>query len=137
MEDTNSNTRTSPFHEIIGIEITEVEPDRAKGRLELTETVSSNQSHLVVDPGAIASLANSVGSMAASTENDFSTTTTSDLRLDHLTPATSDLIATATVIRNNSNVCIVDIEVESADDIVAVARGSFNIDESSNNSGER
>lgn len=123
--DTMGEVPLPPYYETLGIEITDVEPGSAGGRLELTEAISSTPSSLVAHGGAIASLADSVGYMAASAANDFATTPTVDFRIDYLAPAVSDLYATADVVRNNSSLCLVDIEVRTEEEIVAVARGSF------------
>lgn len=114
-----------PYYETVGIEITDVEPGYAEGRLPLTESISASPSTLIAHGGAVASLADSVGYWAVTAANDFATTPTVDLRLDYLAPATADMTATATVTRNGTSVGTVDVDVATADDVVAVARGSF------------
>lgn len=114
-----------PYYETIGIEITDVEPGAAAGRLPLTERISASPSTNIAHGGAVASLADSVGYWAVSAANDFATTPTVDLRMDYLAPATADMTAEAEVTRNGSSVGTVDVAVETADGTVAVARGSF------------
>jgi uncharacterized protein (TIGR00369 family) len=114
-----------PYYETLGIEITEVDPGHAVGELPLTDAISASPSTQVAHGGAVASLADSVGYWAVSAANEFATTPTIDLRLDYLAPATADLTATATVTRNGSSVGTVDVDVETAEATVAVARGSF------------
>jgi uncharacterized protein (TIGR00369 family) len=114
-----------PYYETIGIGIDEVEPGYATGRLPVTEAISASATAVVAHGGAIASLADSVGYWAVSAANDFATTPTIDLRMDYLAPATEDLTATATVARNGSSVGLVDVDVETADTLVAVGRGTF------------
>ncbi|WP_255150055.1 PaaI family thioesterase [Halorarius halobius] len=114
-----------PYYDTIGIEITEVEPGYATGRLPLTEAISASPSTNIAHGGAVASLADSVGYWAVSAANDFATTPTIDLRIDYLAPATDDMRATATVSRNGSSVGVVDVDVETPDDTVAVVRGVF------------
>lgn len=114
-----------PYYETLGIEILEVEPGRATGRLPLTESISASPATLIAHGGAVASLADSVGYWAVSAANEFATTPTIDLRLDYLAPATDDLTATAAVTRDGSSVGTVDVTVETRDATVAAARGSF------------
>lgn len=114
-----------PYYETIGIEITDVEPGRAEGRLPLTEAVSASPETRIAHGGAVASLADSVGYWAVTSVNDFATTPTVDLRVDYLAPATADLAATATVTRNGESVGSVDVEVATDERVVAIARGTF------------
>jgi len=114
-----------PYYDTIGIEVTEVEPGAATGRMPVTSAVSASPSELIAHGGAVASLADSVGYWAVSAANDFATTPTIDLRVDYLAPATDDLTATAAVIRNGASVGVADVEVETADTVVATARGVF------------
>lgn len=114
-----------PYYETLGIEITAVSSGRATGRLPLTEAVSASPSTLVAHGGAVASLADSVGYWAVSAATEFATTPTIDLRVDYLAPATDDMTATASVTRVGSSVGTVDVTVETPEDRVAEARGSF------------
>lgn len=123
-----------PYYDTIGIEITDVEPGRATGRLPVDESLSASASTVVAHGGAVASLADSVGYWAVSAANDFATTPTVDLRMDYLAPATDDLTATATVTHNGGSVGTVDVDVETTDDLVAVARGAFKTGGSDGNS---
>ncbi|WP_255196486.1 PaaI family thioesterase [Halorarius litoreus] len=114
-----------PYYETIGIEILEVEPGHARGRLPLTDAISASPSTQVAHGGAIVSLADSVGYWAVSAANDFATTPTIDLRQDYLAPTVDDLTATATATRSGSSVGTVDVVVESPETTVTLARGSF------------
>lgn len=125
MEFDLSEYEQPPYYETLGIEITDVEPGYAEGRLPLDSSISSSRSTTIAHGGAISSLADSVGYWAVSAANDFATTPTIDIRVDYLAPATSDLHATATVVRNGSSVGVVDAVVECESDRVATARGVF------------
>lgn len=114
-----------PYYDTLGIEITDVEPGYAEGRLPLGESVSYSSSETVAHGGAIASLADSVGYWAISAERGFATTPTIDLRIDYLAPATDDLRAEAEVVRTGSSVGVVDVVVETDSKRVATARGVF------------
>jgi len=114
-----------PYYDTIGIEITEIEPGAATGRMAVTGAVSASPTTDIAHGGAVASLADSVGYWAVSAANDFATTPTIDLRVDYLAPATADLTATAAVIRNGSSVGVADVEVETDETVVATARGVF------------
>jgi uncharacterized protein (TIGR00369 family) len=105
--------------------MTAVEAGRAEGRLPVDESVSASPGNPVAHGGAVASLADSVGYWAASSANDYAITPTVDLRVDYLAPATEDLRAEATAVRNGRHVGTVDVDVEAGGDLVAVARGVF------------
>lgn len=114
-----------PYYETIGIEITAVGRGSAEGRLPVDESVSAIPGEAVAHGGAVASLADSVGYWAMSAANDFATTPTVDLRVDYLAPATDDLTATATALRNGDSVGVAAVEVTAGDRDVASARGVF------------
>jgi uncharacterized protein (TIGR00369 family) len=116
-----------PYYETLGIEITAVESGYAEGRLPVDESVSAvpEADSALAHGGAVASLADSVGYWAVSSANDFATTPTIDLRVDYLAPASDDLHAAATVVRNGESVGTVDVDVETDDGAVATARGVF------------
>jgi len=114
-----------PYYETLGIEITAIDDGRAEGRLPVDESVSASPGQPVAHGGAVASLADSVGYWAASSANDFAVTPTVDLRVDYLAPATADLRAEATAVRNGDSVGTVDVEVAADGDPVATARGVF------------
>lgn len=114
-----------PYYDTVGIEITEIEPGAAAGRLPVTSAVSASTTTDVAHGGAVASLADSVGYWAVSGANELATTPTIDLRVDYLAPATDDLTATAAVVRNGASVGVADVEVETDEAVVATARGVF------------
>lgn len=125
MDDVPDEFFAPPYYETLGIEITDVDDGTAEGRLPVDESVSAAPGEPVAHGGAIASLADSVGYWAASSANDFAVTPTVDLRVDYLAPATADLRAAGTAIRNGRSVGTVDVEVEADGDVVATARGVF------------
>lgn len=125
MDDVPEGFFAPPYYETLGIEITAIDDGTAEGRLPVDESVSASLGEPVAHGGAIASLADSVGYWAASSANDFAVTPTVDLRVDYLAPATADLHAEATAVRNGESVGNVDVEVEADGEVVATARGVF------------
>lgn len=113
---------SSPFRELVGIEITEAADGHAAGRLPLGEEHSSNDRNLVAQGGVAFTLADSVGGAAAVSLAERPTPTI-DFRIDYLAPATTDLHATADVVRDGSETSLVDVEVSDADGEL-VARGT-------------
>ena len=125
MDDVPEGFFAPPYYETLGIEITAIDDGSAEGRLPVDESVSASPGDPVAHGGAVASLADSVGYWAASSANDFAVTPTVDLRVDYLAPATEDLRAEATTVRNGEHVGNVDVDVEAGGRRVAVARGVF------------
>ena len=114
-----------PYYETLGIEIVALEPGWAVARMPVGESVSAAREQPLAHGGAIASLADSAGYWAISAANGFATTPTIDLRTDYLAPATADLRAEATVVRNGESVGVVDVELTSGEETIATARGVF------------
>lgn len=125
MDDLPEEFFAPPYYETLGIEITAIDDGTAEGRLPVEESVSAAPDAPVAHGGAVASLADSVAYWAVSSANDFAVTPTIDLRMDYLAPATSDLRASATVVRNGDQVGTVDVDVEADGEAVATARGVF------------
>ncbi|MCT9095496.1 PaaI family thioesterase [Haloarchaeobius sp. HME9146] len=114
-----------PYADLLGIEITEVEDGFARGSLELGEEHSSVPGRSVAHGGVVHSLADHVGG-AAIISLVHRPTPTIDIRIDHLSPATDDLVAEAEVVRNGGNVATVDVTVEDVSGhTVATARAVY------------
>ena len=116
-----------PYAEHLGLEIEAAEDGYARGKLELTEEHSSVPGKVVAHGGVVHSLADHVAGAAVISLN-FTPTPTIDIRIDHLAPATEDLIAEAEVVKNGGNVARVDVDVSDVTDAsVATARGVYKI----------
>jgi uncharacterized protein (TIGR00369 family) len=113
---------SSPFRDLVGIEITEAEDGHAEGVLELEAVHSSNDRNLVAQGGVAFTLADSVGGAAAVSLYERPTPTI-DFRIDYVAPATDDLYATGEVVRDGSETSLVDVDVYDAEDAL-VARGT-------------
>ena len=115
----------SPFRELVGIEITDIEEGRAEGRLPLEQKHSSRRGDLIAQGGVAFTLADSVGG-AAAISLEGRPTPTIDFRIDYLRPATTDLRAIGEVTRSGSETSAVDVVVTDTDDEeVAITRGIY------------
>ena len=115
----------TPFVEHLGIEITEASDGYAEARLPFSDEIRSDSSGSVAHGGATYTLADSVGGAAVISLTE-AVSPTIDMRIDYLAPATSDLTATAEVIRFGSSVAMVRVEVfDEADERVATAQGTY------------
>lgn len=115
----------TPFVEHLGIEITEASDGYAEARLPFSDEIRSDSSGSVAHGGATYALADSVGGAAVISLTE-AVSPTIDMRIDYLAPATSDLTATAEVIRFGSSVAMVRVEVfDEADERVATAQGTY------------
>ena len=115
----------TPFVEHLGIELTEAAEGHAEGRLPFSDEIRSNNHGRVAHGGATYALADTVGGAAAiSLAGDV--TPTVDMRIDYLAPATSDLHATAEVIRFGSSLAMVQVDIhDAAGERVATAQGTY------------
>lgn len=115
----------TPFVEHLGIEITEASDGYAEARLPFSDEIRSDSHGSVAHGGATYALADSVGGAAVISHTE-AVSPTIDMRIDYLAPATSDLTATAEVIRFGSSVAMVRVEVfDEADERVATAQGTY------------
>lgn len=114
-----------PYAKHLGIEMEAAEDGFARGRLELTQEHSSVPGKVVAHGGVVHSFADHVAGAAVISLN-FTPTPTIDIRIDHLAPATEDLVAEAEVVKNGSDIATVDCEVTDVTGTrVATARGVF------------
>ncbi|WP_439028622.1 PaaI family thioesterase [Haloarchaeobius sp. DT45] len=114
-----------PYAEHLGIDLTEAADGYARGVLELGEEHSSVPGRIVAHGGVVHSLADHVGG-AAIISLVHRPTPTIDIRIDHLAPATDDLVAEAEVVRSGGDVATVDVTVEDVSgNVVANARGVY------------
>ena len=117
-----------PFHDLLGIEITEVGEGRAEGRLPVTDDLRSNPSGSVVHGGATYTLADAVGGVAVISLSG-AVSPTVDMRMDYLAPATSDLHAEGEVIRHGQSLAMTRVEVSDDEGThVATAHATYKID---------
>jgi uncharacterized protein (TIGR00369 family) len=121
----DSERYVGPFHRLLGLEVESVGDGRAEVSLELDERHSSMEDELVAQGGVVFTLADFAGGMALVSLVDRQLPTI-DMRIDYLRPATGDLRAIGTVLRNGSDSGVVDVTVEDdAGETVATARGVF------------
>lgn len=114
-----------PFSRHLGIEVTIAEDGYAEGNVELTQELSSNPGHKIAHGGVAFALADTVAGAAVVSLN-YTVTPTIDMRIDYLSPATSDLYAEADVVRNGDSVAVVDVRIWDDDDTeIATARGVY------------
>lgn len=114
-----------PFADLLGIEVTEAEDGHAEGHVEMRQELSWNQDREMAHGGVTFTLADTVGGAALVSLNDQPVPTV-DMRIDYLAAGTGDLSAEADVVRNGSDVGVVDVSVSDEDDEhVADARGVY------------
>lgn len=114
-----------PFANLLGIEVTTAEDGHAEGRLELAAEHSSVSWRVIAHGGVAYALADTVGGAAVISLHHRATPTV-DMRIDYLAPATTDLVASADVVRNGNGVAVVDVTVSDVDGThVADARGVY------------
>lgn len=114
-----------PFHDQLGLEVVEVGDDGGTVRMNHAEHLCGIGGSGNLHGGAISSLADAAGGFAIIANNEAPCPTV-DLRLDYLQPATTDLVATGTIVHNGEGVGVTDIDVYDADGtLVATGRGTF------------
>lgn len=117
--------RHMPFVKFLGIDVTTADDGYAEGKIEMREELSSVPGGTVAHGGVTYSLADTVGG-AAVISLLHQPTPTIDMRMDYLSPATEDLYAEATVVREGGSVAVVNTDVHDAVDThVATARGVY------------
>jgi uncharacterized protein (TIGR00369 family) len=115
---------SSPFVQHLGVELLELEPDRATLRLPFIEQVVTIGE--TIHGGAIASLIDTTA-MAAAWATDQAPAsmrgTTVGITVNYLAAANkTDLVARARVVRRGRSLCHVDVEVTDSDELL-VAKG--------------
>jgi len=115
----------TPFLQLLGIEVTEAEEGYAEARLSFDDSLRSNEHGSVMHGGVTYALADTTGGAATiSLVQDVAPTI--DMRIDYLAPATTDLYASADVIRHGSSVSMVQVDVfDDEDQRVATAQGTY------------
>lgn len=121
--------RNSPFAEFLGIEITDIRPGYAEGRLELEPHHGGPPAGGVAHGGVISAFADHMGA-AATTAIVGRPTPTIDMRMDYLNPAIGDrLEATAETRRNGGTFVPVEVEIFDEDGRdIAVGRSVFKLE---------
>jgi uncharacterized protein (TIGR00369 family) len=114
-----------PFADLLGVEVTEAADGHAEGHVEMRQELSWNQDREMAHGGVTFTLADTVGGAALVSLNDQPVPTV-DMRIDYLSAGTGDLYAEADVVRNGSDVGVVDVSVYDEDDEhLADARGVY------------
>jgi len=115
----------TPFLQLLGIEVTEAEDGYAEAHLPMDDSLRSNEHGSVLHGGVTYALADTTGGAATiSLVQDVAPTI--DMRIDYIAPATTDLYASADVLRCGSSVAMVQIDVfDDEDQRVATAQGTY------------
>ena len=115
----------TPFQELLGIEVTEIGNGEARGQLSYDERLRSSAYGEVIHGGGTYALADTVGGAAViSLSQNISPTV--DMRIDYLSPATTDLTAHAEVIRFGSSLAVAHVDVyDSEETRIATAQGTY------------
>lgn len=114
-----------PFANLLGIEVTEAAGGEATARLEYSQDLLSNPAGDVAHGGATYALADTVGGAAVMSLSG-TVTPTIDMRIDYLSPATTDLVAEADIVRYGDSVAVVRVEIHDIDGThVATAHGTY------------
>jgi uncharacterized protein (TIGR00369 family) len=115
----------TPFVELLGIEVTRASDGHAEASLQFDDSLRSSQHGSVVHGGVTYALADTAGG-AAVMSLVMDVCPTVDMRIDYLAPGTSDLYATADVVRHGSGLSLVHVDVEDGDgEPVAIAQGTY------------
>ncbi len=127
-DDLNSIMRASPFIELLGMEITEI--DIPGETLEMKMPLSNLLSRMTVlrqiHGGAIASLIDTAATFLVMAHKGLGTPTI-NIRTDYLKPAdNTDLLAKARIRRIGRTVAVVDVDVfNDSEALIAIGRGTF------------
>lgn len=114
-----------PYAAHLCIELETARDGHAIGTLPMREAFRVAPDVPVAHSGAAFALADTVAG-AAMVSRNMDVTPTVNMRMEYLRPATTDLTAEATVVRNGAHVAAVDVEVTDADGtLVATGRGTY------------
>lgn len=114
-----------PFADHMGIDVVEAADGRAVVELPMHEDLSSVPGRKIAHGGVTYTLADTAAG-AAVISLHHKPTPTVDMRMDYLAPATTDLRAEATVVRDGGSVATAEVRIEDVDGThVADARGTF------------
>ncbi|QZP36971.1 PaaI family thioesterase [Halobaculum magnesiiphilum] len=114
-----------PFADHMGIDVVEAADGRAVVELPMHEDLSSVPGRKIAHGGVTYALADTAAG-AAVISLHHKPTPTVDMRMDYLAPATTDLRAEATVVRDGGSVATAEVRIEDVDGThVANARGTF------------
>jgi len=114
-----------PFADHLGMEVVEAADGRAVVELPMREELSSVPGRRIAHGGVTYALADTAAG-AAVISLHHKPTPTVDMRMDYLAPATTDLRAEATVVRDGGSVATAEVTIEDVDGThVADARGTF------------
>ena len=114
-----------PFANHVGLKVVEASDGEAVVELPMREELSSVPGRRIAHGGATYTLADTAAG-AAVVSLHHRPTPTVDMRMDYLAPATDDLRAEATVVRDGGGVATAEARIEDAVGThVADARGTF------------
>lgn len=127
MDDLVALLNDMPFTSRLGVEVLEADRGAASARLEMDDWHSSTEVGRVAHGGVTYSLADTAGGAAVMSLNSPPCPTV-DMRIDYLSPATDDLLATAEVIRDGGSLSTVQVEVAESGEPIARAHGVYKTD---------
>ncbi|MXR42570.1 hotdog fold thioesterase [Halobaculum sp. WSA2] len=114
-----------PFADHLGLDVVEAADGRAVVELPMRDELSSVPGRRIAHGGVTYALADTAAG-AAVISLHHKPTPTVDMRMDYLAPATTDLRAEATVVRDGGSVATAEVTIEDVDGThVADARGTF------------
>lgn len=117
-----------PFNQTHGIEVVEATADRSETRLPYDDDLIGNPELPAIHGGVISALADLTGAAPMVAAVDTYTPTI-DLRVDYLSHAgKASLHGEAHVRRRGASIGVADIEIRSAGQRCAVAKGVYKLD---------
>ncbi len=115
----------TPLVKLLGIEVTVATEGYAEGTLTFSEDILSNPHGEVIHGGATYALVDTVGGAAVMSKSDRVSPTV-DMRIDYLSPATTDIRCEADLLRIGGSLAMVRADVFDTDDVlVATAHGTY------------
>lgn len=119
--------KISPFINLLGLAIDDLEHGICLSRLDVSDSFLNK--HKTVHGGVIYSMADiSMGVAVYSTLKKDEETSTIEIKINYLKPAnTKILVCEAKVIQKGKNIAVLEAEVESNDNLIAKAMGTFSI----------
>jgi uncharacterized protein (TIGR00369 family) len=114
-----------PVHQHLQFELVDLSPDRCVMSLEFHPQIDSGAGN--IHGGILASLSDTAVACALSTNFDGKMGfATSNLNIHFLHPARTGVVATATILKKGTKVCVGSVEIRDAEDqLVAVVIADF------------
>lgn len=122
----------APFHKLFKTKLLEIDDDYIKMFFPFREDFIGDPRGKRLHGGYVSVIADITGGAAAMTKmtSPDDNVATIDLRIDYLKPGKAkDVIAEAKVVKSGTRIIVVDVNIYQGEkeDLIAIARGSFNI----------